>query len=577
MNEDRIGECLNNAYYEGHFTEADSYMMLLTEKALFGSMASQYKKLTKQMNDLDKVLSRMNTKGKITPELQKLVDAYEDAAEEMKAMLNDPNTQNAFTQIDDNTGMFGRDKGRLGGKKSGMTSTKFQYTEASDMDAKNLQFIKSQMSKFGATAQKFAAATKNLSTAGVHTKSDTLKKIAKAAGPILTTTGVVLNVASFLVPALAPVATLTRSVGLALNSGNAAVGATKSLAKGDYMGAAGKGIGAVSQAVLAGKGFSNLAHAGWQGSIDKMQAQHDKMFGKKTPMPAQADAQVIKEPQKPAVTQANKDFTAATNQNIAKMQPGQEVVRSDGTVVKLTQQDIDYSKNALEPKTVTQAVQQAKAPAATQAVQTPSGSAAAPQVAQQVAPQPTQAEVQQATQKIAAAEAPVQPKGTEAIKHVDSTGTTKIVKQSVPDPRKYTYNGDGSVTVEAGEKGSMPYTKNTYVKTEPDGFHLPDAEYYKAYDPDNFARDQLGAWADVKQYGDGPAYLEDKLGNVCKLQYKAGETPEQFLARLGKTAHFHNGDCGAYLDISDDGKQLIVDASHLGGEPKNYNIALASN
>lgn len=273
---DRIADQVIRLCESGRFDEAESYLFSLNERALFGSMKSQKKKLAKKIIDLKSKIMKV---GNLNDEnATKVFKDFALAAKELEAVLASPTCDAVFKAIDDNTGWFGRDKGKFG-NKSGITSTKFQVSEnkevllkalreneevatdnpstpKDDLDNKSeADLIKMWMqTKLGAAMQKFSTATKNLEQYGVKTGHPLLKSIATYAGPVL----MAGSMLAMMIPGGQAIGLGMRAVGGACTAISSGIGATKSLAKGDYLGAGLKAGGALAGGLVAGNALGGL-------------------------------------------------------------------------------------------------------------------------------------------------------------------------------------------------------------------------------------------------------------------------------------------------------------------------------
>lgn len=125
---ERIAEAIYNLYENAGLEEAINYQLKLDEKALFGSMASQKKKLVDQILYVIQKVQKVGSLASEEAEAAKK-EFIENAYELYQVLSNDQDVAKAFDLIDKNTGLFGRNKGNLS-----VTSKDFKIHEAQDID-----------------------------------------------------------------------------------------------------------------------------------------------------------------------------------------------------------------------------------------------------------------------------------------------------------------------------------------------------------------------------------------------------------------------------------------------------------
>lgn len=283
---DNIADQIIKLCESGKFDEVNAYMNKLTEKALFGSMKSQKKKLIKKINDLKIKISKLGNLN--NPKAAELFKNFAVNCQKVESVLNSPVCDAVFNAIDDNTGWFGRDKGKFG-SKSGITSTKFQISENKEADLNSLNedeslttdnveqektsnvetshtsdewdnlsesdLIKAWFSaRLIPVLQDFTSSVKSLEEYGVKSGHPILKQIAAYAGPILMAGSMLVS----FIPGGQAVALGMRAVGGACTAVNSSVGVANNLAKGNYVGAAMNAGGAIAGGLVAANGLTGL-------------------------------------------------------------------------------------------------------------------------------------------------------------------------------------------------------------------------------------------------------------------------------------------------------------------------------
>lgn len=252
---------------------AELYIDRLTEKALFGSMDSSMKKWTKQINKLKVEIAAYEDLPSTPKALNDTIKNWKASADALLAKINDKDFKYAMKMVDDNTGLFGRDKGKLGPKGSGFTSTRInkdndlveesyideltRIREAEEQSA--VQAVQAQITEFAQAAKDFTEKTKLLANAGVQMPGSNFKKVLKHAGPVLTLGALVLSIGATAMtggaaaPVMMGVATGMKAAGLTLTAGRSFAGAGRAFARGEN----GKG------ALKTVAGAASLAAAGY--------------------------------------------------------------------------------------------------------------------------------------------------------------------------------------------------------------------------------------------------------------------------------------------------------------------------
>lgn len=275
---ENIAESLWQSCLNEDLGSAELYIQKLNEKALFGSMASSIKKWQKQIIQLTYEIKWLES-GKMTPEVAQAVKAWKAAARDLSKKMEDPEFKAAVKAVDDNTGWFGRDKGKLGKKGSGFTSTRvnkdYGLVEEAMKPGADIDKIQATFTTFAKSAQNFVNQTKNIAQYGAKLPGTNFKKFLKKAGPVLSLGGLALGIAATAMsggaaaPILAGVAGGMKTVGLGLTAGRSFAGAGRAFARGENgKGALKTGLGALS-AYGAGMSAANIA-----GNVQSLQAAH---------------------------------------------------------------------------------------------------------------------------------------------------------------------------------------------------------------------------------------------------------------------------------------------------------------
>lgn len=275
---ENIAESLWHSCLNEDLCSAELYIQKLNEKALFGSMASSIKKWQKQIIQLTYEI-RWIESGKVNPEVAQAIKAWKEAAADLSKKMDSPEFKMAVKAVDDNTGWFGRDKGKLGKKGSGFTSTRVNkdfglVEEGIKVDA-DIDKIQATFTEFAKSAQNFVNQTKNLAQYGVKLPGTNFKKFLKKAGPVLSLGGLALGIAATAMtggaaaPILAGVAGGMKTVGLGLTAGRSFAGAERAFARGENgKGVLKTGLGALS-AYGAGVSAANIS-----GNVHSLKAAH---------------------------------------------------------------------------------------------------------------------------------------------------------------------------------------------------------------------------------------------------------------------------------------------------------------
>ena len=279
---ENIAESLWHSCLNEDLCSAELYIQKLNEKALFGSMASSIKKWQKQIIQLTYEI-RWIELGKVSPEVAQAIKDWKAAAADLSKKMDSPEFKMAVKAVDDNTGWFGRDKGKLGKKGSGFTSTRVNkdyglVEEGIKVDA-DIDKIQATFTEFAKSAQNFVNQTKNLSKYGVKLPGTNFKKFLKKAGPILSLGGLALGIAATAMtggaaaPILAGVAGGMKTVGLGLTAGRSFAGAGRAFARGENgKGVLKTGLGALS-AYGAGMSAANIT-----GNVHSLKAAHQAAY-----------------------------------------------------------------------------------------------------------------------------------------------------------------------------------------------------------------------------------------------------------------------------------------------------------
>lgn len=279
---ENIAESLWHSCLNEDLCSAELYIQKLNEKALFGSMASSIKKWQKQIIQLTYEI-RWIESGKVSPEVAQAIKAWKAAAADLSKKMESPEFKMAVKAVDDNTGWFGRDKGKLGKKGSGFTSTRVNkdfglVEEGVKVDA-DVDKIQATFTEFAKSAQNFVNQTKNLTQYGVKLPGTNFKKFLKKAGPILSLGGLALGIAATAMtggaaaPILAGVAGGMKTVGLGLTAGRSFAGAGRAFARGENgKGVLKTGLGALS-AYGAGMSAANIT-----GNVHSLKAAHQAAY-----------------------------------------------------------------------------------------------------------------------------------------------------------------------------------------------------------------------------------------------------------------------------------------------------------
>ena len=279
---ENIAESLWHSCLNEDLCSAELYIQKLNEKALFGSMASSIKKWQKQIIQLTYEI-RWIESGKVSPEVAQEIKAWKAAAADLSKKMSSPEFKMAVKAVDDNTGWFGRDKGKLGKKGSGFTSTRVNkdyglVEEGIKVDA-DIDKIQATFTEFAKSAQNFVNQTKNLAQYGVKLPGTNFKKFLKKAGPILSLGGLALGIAATAMtggaaaPILAGVAGGMKTVGLGLTAGRSFAGAGRAFARGENgKGVLKTGLGALS-AYGAGMSAANIT-----GNVHSLKAAHQAAY-----------------------------------------------------------------------------------------------------------------------------------------------------------------------------------------------------------------------------------------------------------------------------------------------------------
>ncbi len=279
---ENIAESLWQSCLNEDLGSAELYINKLNEKALFGSMQSSMKKWEKQIYKLKIELIPFDKKKNTPPDVQKAINDWKKAADNLLLKIRDPNFKAAMKAVDDNTGWFGKDKGKLGAKGSGFTSTRINKDMGLVEEAVDpTQKIQKTVAAFAQSAQNFLNQTKNLASVGIKMPGTNFKSFLKKAGPVLSIGGLALGLAATAMsggaaaPILAGIAGGMKTVGLGLTSGRSFAGAGRAFARGENgKGALKTGLGALS-AYGAGMSAANIGsnvHSLQQAYLDKQAA-----------------------------------------------------------------------------------------------------------------------------------------------------------------------------------------------------------------------------------------------------------------------------------------------------------------
>lgn len=120
MYEAKYYEALTDTLQLMEESEQNEVLSKMDEKALFGSMASQVKKMTKQVTKTQGALTELKTAIASDPTaktnqnliaLAKNVDGLLLECGEILKALQEPTFVGNYTIIDNNTGLFGKNKG----------------------------------------------------------------------------------------------------------------------------------------------------------------------------------------------------------------------------------------------------------------------------------------------------------------------------------------------------------------------------------------------------------------------------------------------------------------------------------
>lgn len=381
----------------------------LQEKALFGSLDSQIKKASKQieasLKEFDAVIPKIksNTEQLLAPfggnavfnqpilnfssealkavvtakasvELGIGLECVKKELEEAQKILTDQSYLDFAKQIDDNTGLFGGDKGKFtttdkNGNKSGVTSKNTKIVDKNqkgNFDAKTahqnaanleeatlkefLGFGKKEkqepiditkgMEQFKASSQKLSQALANAAQINELLQKDPeMQKAAQAANVnfnkvagAVAITGGILKLVGTVVPGVGAVGTLLASGAVLAKSGNSIIktATNKNLS--------------ISQKVLrmapavAGAAFAAI---GMKNAVGQLSQQ----FGgnETADIPTQ-------EPQQAAPAEQPQEVQPNVNNTLqaqANAQPGDVLQRADGTKVVLNKGDIEWAKNKI--------------------------------------------------------------------------------------------------------------------------------------------------------------------------------------------------------------------------------------